>query len=73
MEASNCLKPSMASCFLGAAGGPLVVERGFAWIGQNGRNRRMSKDDAFLPTTSETWVYLSMLRLMLKRLAHEQV
>jgi putative transposase len=47
-----------------------VVERTFAWIG---RNRRMSKDYEFLPTTSETWVYLSMLRLMLKRLTHEQV
>lgn len=33
----------------------------------------MSKDYEFLPTTSETWVYLSMVRLMLKRLAHEQV
>jgi putative transposase len=47
-----------------------VVERTFAWIG---RNRRMSKDYEFLPTTSETWVYLSMVRLMLKRLAHEQI
>ena len=46
-----------------------VVERTFAWIG---RNRRMSKDYEFLPSTSETWVYLSMTRLMLKRLAHEQ-
>lgn len=47
-----------------------VIERTFAWIG---RNRRMSKDYEFLPTTSETWVYLSMLRLMVKRLAHEQM
>lgn len=47
-----------------------VVERTFAWIG---RNRRMSKDYEFLPTTSETWVYLSMVRLMLKRLAREQI
>ena len=47
-----------------------VVERTFAWIG---RNRRMSKDYEFLPTTSETWVYLSMIRLMLKRLAHTQI
>jgi putative transposase len=47
-----------------------VVERTFAWIG---RNRRMSKEYEFLPTTSETWVYLSMLRLMLKRLAREQI
>lgn len=34
-----------------------VVERTFAWIG---RHRRMSKDDEFLPTTSETWVYLGL-------------
>jgi transposase len=47
-----------------------VVERTIAWIG---RNRRMSKDDEFLPATSEAWVYLSMVRVMLKRLAHEQV
>lgn len=47
-----------------------VVERTIAWIG---RNRRMSKDYEFLPVTSEVWVYLSMVRLMLKRLAHEQV
>jgi putative transposase len=47
-----------------------VVERTFAWIG---RNRRMSRDYEFLPATSEAWIYLSMIRLMLKRLAHEQV
>lgn len=47
-----------------------VVERTIAWIG---RNRRMSKDYEFLPATSEAWVYLSMVRLMLKRLAHEEV
>jgi hypothetical protein len=33
----------------------------------------MSKDYEFLPTTSETLVYLSMVRVMLKRLAREQV
>jgi putative transposase len=47
-----------------------VVERTFAWIG---RNRRMSRDYEFLPATSEAWIYLSMIRLMLKRLAHEQI
>ena len=46
-----------------------VVERTFAWIG---RNRRMSRDYEFLPATSEAWVYRSMVRLMLTRLAHEQ-
>jgi putative transposase len=47
-----------------------VVERTFAWIG---RNRRMSKDYEYLPATSEVWIYLSMVRLMLKRLTHEQI
>ena len=47
-----------------------VVERSFAW---RGRNRRMSKDDEFLPATSEAWVYLSMVRVMRKRLAREQI
>ena len=47
-----------------------IVERTIAWIG---RNRRMSKDYEFLPATSEAWVYLSMVRLMLKRLALEQI
>lgn len=47
-----------------------VVERTIAWIG---RNRRVSKDDEYLPATSEAWVYLSMVRLLLKRLAHEQI
>lgn len=37
------------------------------------RNRRMSKDYEFLPATSEAWVYQSMVRVMLNRLAHEQV
>jgi putative transposase len=47
-----------------------IVERTIAWIG---RNRRMSKEYDFLPTSSEAWIYLSMIRLMLKRLAHEQI
>ncbi len=47
-----------------------VIDRTLAWIG---RNRRMSKDYEYSPATSEVWVYLSMLRVMLKRLAHEQV
>jgi transposase len=47
-----------------------IVERTLAWIG---RNRRMSKDYEFRLATSEAWVYLSMVRLMLKRLVHEQV
>ena len=47
-----------------------VIERTFAWIG---RNRRMSKDYEYLPATSEAWVYLSMLRVMLKRVARVEV
>lgn len=47
-----------------------IVERTIAWIG---RNRRMSKDYEYLLATSEAWIYLSMVRLMLKRLAHEEV
>lgn len=47
-----------------------IVERTFAWIG---RNRRMSRDYEFLEASSEAWVYLSMIRLMLKRLAHEHI
>jgi hypothetical protein len=33
----------------------------------------MSQDDEFLPATSEAGISLGMIRLMLKRLAHEQV
>jgi putative transposase len=47
-----------------------VVERTIAWIG---RNRRMSKDYEYRLETSEAWVYLAMVRLMLRRLAREQV
>ena len=43
-----------------------VVERTFAWIG---RSRRMSKDYEYLPRSSESMVYLVMIRLMIRRLA----
>ena len=43
-----------------------VAERTFAWIT---RNRRMSRDYEFLAQTTEALVYVSMIRLMLKRLA----
>jgi putative transposase len=43
-----------------------VVERTFAWIG---RYRRLSKDYEFLPASSEAMVYLTMIRLLLARLA----
>jgi putative transposase len=42
------------------------VERPLAWLNQN---CRLSKDDEELPSTSETFVYVAMTRLMLKRLA----
>jgi putative transposase len=43
-----------------------VVERTFGWLNLS---RRLSKDyDRLLPT-SETWVYLAMIRLMANRLA----
>jgi transposase len=45
-------------------------ERTIAWIG---RNRRLSKDYEYHMATSEAWVYLSMVRVMLKRLAREQI
>jgi putative transposase len=43
-----------------------VVERTFAWLNHN---RRLSKDYEKLPESSETFVYLAMTRLMLRRLA----
>jgi hypothetical protein len=33
----------------------------------------MSKDDEFLPASSEAWIALSIIRLMLKRLADERI
>jgi putative transposase len=48
-----------------------IVERTFAWLG---KYRRLSKDDEFLPETSETMIYAAMIRLMVRRLArlHER-
>ncbi|PSO72256.1 MAG: hypothetical protein BRC37_12150 [Cyanobacteria bacterium QH_3_48_40] len=43
-----------------------VVERTLAWIS---RCRRLSQDDEKIPPTSETFIYLAMIPLMLKRLA----
>ncbi len=43
-----------------------VVERTFAWLG---KCRRLSKDDEQNPRSSEAWVYLAMIGLMVRRLA----
>mgnify|MGYP001608201174 FL=1 len=43
-----------------------VVERTFAWLG---RSRRLSKDYEHTVSSSESFIYIAMVRLMLKRLA----
>ena len=43
-----------------------VVERTFAWLG---KSRRLCRDYEQLPQTGEAWIYLTMTRLMLRRLA----
>ena len=43
-----------------------VVERTFAWLNHC---RRLSKDYAYYPQTSEAFVYVAMIRLMTRRLA----
>ena len=43
-----------------------IVERTFSWLGQN---RRMSKDYERLPESSEAFIYVTMSRLMVRRLA----
>jgi transposase len=42
-----------------------VVGRTFAWLG---RNRRLSKDYERSSRVSESWIYLAMIRLMVRRL-----
>ena len=46
-----------------------VVERTFSWLGQN---RRMSKDYERLTATSEAFIYVAMVRVMVRRLASAQ-
>lgn len=45
-----------------------VVERTFAWLT---RCRRLRVEYEVLPTSSEAWIYLAMIRLMIRRLAHD--
>ena len=45
-----------------------VVERTFGWLNLQ---RRLSKDYEALCETTETWIYISMTRLMLRRLAQQ--
>ena len=45
---------------------PWVVERTFGWLM---KQRRLVRDYETLETSAEAWVYLAMLRIMLRRLA----
>lgn len=47
-----------------------VIERTFSWFNNY---RRLSKDYKFLPTTSETIIYVTMTRLMLRRLTRKML
>jgi transposase len=42
-----------------------IMERTFAWLSTW---RRLSKDYEVLPCSEEAWIYLAMIRLMLRRL-----
>ncbi len=48
-----------------APSGQGVVERTFAWLSNH---RRLSKEYERLMPTSETFIYIAMMRLMLRRL-----
>ena len=43
-----------------------VVERTFAWLTQH---RRLGKDYESLTATSQAFIYIAMIRVMLRRLA----
>ena len=43
-----------------------IVERTCGWLN---RSRRLSKDFEALPATTETWIRIAMLHLMVRRLA----
>ena len=42
-----------------------IVERTFAWLG---RYRRLSKDYEGTEESSESWIYIAMIHLMIRRL-----
>jgi putative transposase len=44
-----------------------IVERTFAWLSTW---RRLAKDYELLPSSEEAWIYLALIRIMLRRLAH---
>jgi transposase len=44
-----------------------IVERTFAWLSTW---RRLAKDYELLPSSEEAWIHLAMIRIMLRRLAH---
>jgi transposase len=44
-----------------------IVERTFGWLM---KQRRLVRDYEYLPETSESFIYLAMIRLMLRRLDH---
>ena len=43
-----------------------IVERTFAWLG---KFRRLSKDYELLPKNSESFIYLAMIKIMVRRLS----
>jgi putative transposase len=43
-----------------------IVERTFAWLL---KCRRLVRDYEYLPQSSESWIYLAMTQLMVRRLA----
>jgi putative transposase len=43
-----------------------IVERTFAWLSTW---RRLAKDYEVLPSSEEAWIYIAMMRIMLRRLA----
>src|ERR1700694_1283705 len=46
-----------------------IVERTCAWLSTW---RRLSKDYEVLPSSEEAWIYIAMMRIMLRRLAQTQ-